>query len=134
MAQYLKLEVIHKVLSKSLKSDELLMNMIITKNENGTKIEYKKTDITEALEERNSTKIIIFDEINNASLPVLDLLTNIFVDKKALLPDGSELKIGNPNIIGIINRSNNESILDKIPLNLKSNCIYHIVESPIAND
>ena len=85
--------------------------MIITKNEdNGKKIEYKKTDISEALEEKNSRKIIIFDEINNASLPVLDLLTNIFVDKKALLPDGSELKVGNPNIIGIIKRSNNETL------------------------
>ena len=33
-------------------------------------------------------KIIIFDEINNTSLPVLDLLISIIVDKKALLPDG----------------------------------------------
>ena len=135
MSQFFDLEVIHKVLSKSTKSDELLMNMIITKSEDfGTKIEYKKTDISEALEEKNSKKIIIFDEINNASLPVLDLLTNIIVDKKALLPDGSELKVGNPNIIGIINRNNNESLSDRIPMNLKSNCIYHIVENPDGND
>ena len=134
MAQFLGLNIIHKVLSKSSKSDELLMNMIITKENNETKIEYKKSDISEALEEKTSKKIIIFDEINNASLPVLDLLTNIIYDKKVLLPDGSELKIGNPNIIGIINRNNNESNLDKIPLNLKSNCIYHIVENPDSND
>ena len=135
MSQFFESEIIHKVLSKSTKSDELLMNMIITKSEDsGTKIEYKKTDISEALEEKNSKKIIIFDEINNASLPVLDLLTNIIVDKKALLPDGSELKVGNPNIIGIINRNNNESLSDRIPLNLKSSCIYHIVENPDGND
>ena len=132
MGQFFELDIIHKVLSKS---DELLMNMIITKTEdNGTKIEYKKTDISDALEEKNSKKIIIFDDINNASLPVLDLLTNIFVDKKVLLPDGQELKVGNPNIIGIINRNNNESSLDRIPLILKSNCIYHIVENPDGND
>ena len=135
MGQFFELEIIHKVLSKSTKSDELLMNMIITKTEdNSTKIEYKKTDITEALEEKNSKKIIIFDEINNASLPVLDTLTNIFVDRKTLLPDGSVLNVGNPNIIGIINRNNNEGLIDKIPLNLKSNCIYHIVENPDGND
>ena len=135
MAQFFELEVIHKVLSKSTKSDELLMNMIITKTEtNETKIEYKKTDVSEALEDVNSKKVIIFDEINNASLPVLDLLTNIIVDKKALFPDGSELKLGNPIIIGIINRNNNESLLDRIPLNLKSNCIYHIVENPNGKD
>ena len=79
-------------------------------------------------------KIIIFDEINNASLPVLDLLTNIFVDKKILLPDGSVLNIGNPNIIGIINRNNNEGLIDRIPLNLKNNCLYHIVENPDGTD
>lgn len=135
MSQFFELEIIHKVLSKSTKSDELLMNMIITKSEDsGTKIEYKKTDISQALEEKNSKKMIIFDEINNASLPVLDLLTSIIVDKKALLPDGSELKVGNPNIIGIINRNNNESLSDRIPLNLKSNCIYHIVENPDGKD
>ena len=134
MAQLFELDVIHKVLSKSLKSDELLMNTVITKNDNGTILEYKKTDISEALEEKNSNKIIIFDEINNASLPVLDLLTNIFVDKKCLLPDGTELKVGNVNIIGIININNNEALLDRIPLNLKYNCIYHKVENPNAED
>ena len=138
MAEILNLEIIHKVLSKSTKSDELLMNMVITKTEtNETKIEYKKSDILEALEDKNSNKIIIFDEINNASLPVLDLLTSIFntnENRNVLLPDGSELKIGNPNIIGIINRSNNENLLDKIPLNLKYNSIYHIVENPDGND
>ena len=138
MAKILNLEIIHKVLSKSTKSDELLMNMVITKTEtNETKIEYKKSDISEALEDKNSNKIIIFDEINNASLPVLDLLTSIFntnENRNILLPDGSELKIGNPNIIGIINRSNNENLLDKIPLNLKYNSIYHIVENPDGND
>ena len=57
MGQFFELEIIHKVLSKSTKSDELLMNMIITKTEdNNTKIEYKKTDISEALEEKNSKK------------------------------------------------------------------------------
>ena len=135
MGQFFDLEIIHKVLSKSTKSDELLMNMILTKTkDNSTKIEYKKTDISEVLEEKNSKKIIIFDEINNASLPVLDLLTNIFVDKKVLLPDGTVLNIGNPNIIGIINRNNNEGLIDRIPLNLKNNCIYHIVENPDGND
>ena len=67
-------------------------------------------------------------------MPVLDLLTNIFVDKKTLLSNGSELKVGNQNIIGIINRNNNENLFDKIPLNLKYNCIYHIVENPDGND
>ena len=56
------------------------------------------------------------------------------MDKKALLLDGSELKVGNPNIIGIINRNNNESLSDRIPSNLKSNCIYHIVENPDWSD
>ena len=138
VAEYLGLEIIHKVLSKSTKSDELLMNMIISKSKNNeTIIEYKETDITQALKEKNSKKIIIFDEINNASLPVLDLLSNIFNledNRNIFLPDGTELKIGNINIIGIINRSNNESLLDRIPLNLKSNSIYHIVENPNGDD
>ena len=94
MVQSFGLEIIHKVLSKSIKSDELLMQMIITKDENKEPIiDYKKTDISKALEDNNSNKIIIFDEINNASLPVLDLLTNIMVDKRALLPDGLILNV-----------------------------------------
>ena len=112
--------------------------MKITKTEtNETKIEYKKSDISEALEDIHSKKIIIFDEINNASPSVLDLLTSIFntnENRNILLPDGSELKIRYPNIIGIINRSNNVNLLDKIPLNLKYNSIYHIVENPDGND
>ena len=78
--------------------------------------------------------MIIFDEINNASLPVLDLLTSIIVDKKVLLPDGSELKVNNTKIIGIINRNNNKIESDRISLNLKFNCIYHIVENPVRED
>ena len=124
------LKIIHKVLSKSTKSEELLMNMIITKD----KIEYKKTDVLEALEDTNSEHLIIFDEINNASLPVLDLLTNIFLRKTVVLLDGNEINYGNANIVGIINRNNNESLLDKIPLKLKTKCIYHICHSPNAND
>ena len=111
------------------------MKIIISKDKNNqTIIDFKKTDISEALEDTNSKKIIIFDEINNASLPVLDLLTNIMVDKEALLPDGQVLKVNNLKIIGIINRNNNENLLDKIPLNLKSNCIYHIVQNPDEKD
>lgn len=108
--------------------------MIISKDNNEPILDYKKTDISKALEETNSNKIIIFDDINTASLPVLDLLINIIVDKKALLPDGTTLNIKNLKIIGIINRNNNENLSEKIPLNIKSNCIYHIVESPDEND
>ena len=33
-----------------------------------------------------------------------------------LIPNIIQLKIGNPNIICIINRTNNESLLEQIPL------------------
>ena len=89
--------------------------MIISKDNNEPILDYKKTDISKVLEETNSNKIIIFDDINTASLPVLDLLINIIVDKKALLPDGTTLNIKNLKIIGIINRNNNENLSEKIP-------------------
>ena len=135
MAQSFGLKIVHTILSKSMKYDELLMQMIISKDENEEpKLKYEKTNVYKALENNASDEIIIIDEINNASPDVLDLLTNIMVDNKALLPDGNQLEVKNLKIIGIINRNNNENLLDKIPLKLKSNCLYHIVENPDEND
>ena len=135
MAEVLGLTVIHQVLSKSTKYEELFMKMMILENkDNEPYIKYEKTEITKSLEEYNSKKIIIFDEINNTTLSILDNLTSIFNQKSILLPDASETNVGNPIIIGIINKKNNETIPENILSNLKNNSIYHVVDNPEGKD
>ena len=133
MAKLIGLEVIYQGIFNSTKIDEILFNKTIIRDENEIKIKYEKSDISKELEKYYSTKIIVFDEINIASQSMLDLLTNIINKDNIIFPDGYTLKVNNPNIIVIINKAHDNKNLFK-RLNLKTNYLYHIVESPDNND
>ena len=126
------------VISKSTKVDDLLMKIIIEKSDTGEiLVKNQETELYNAIKctDEHPKKLILFQGINNASPAVLDVLNSIFTpDAKILLSNGSILKKGNMNIIGIFNKGRDNTSKDKIPAGILSNCIYHIVENPSSED
>ena len=75
--------------------------------------------------------IFVFNNLNNASPAVLELLTSIF-DKNqenVLLSDGSTIPKNPINIIGILKPQNGAN-KDKLPPTLLYSSLYHIVLEP----
>ena len=109
-------------------SSDLLGKTSITKVNNNLRIEFIKTKLTKALEDTNNATntLIIFENINNASSAVLQLLTNIFDYKQAQipLPNNTLLQKGTINVIGLWNPQHGYSTKDKLSSNLINSCIY----------
>ena len=138
MATRLGLDIINIVISKSTKVDDLLMKIIIEKSETGEiLVKNQETELYNAIKctDEYPKKLILFQGINNASPAVLDVLNSIFTpNARILLSNGSILKKGNMNIIGIFNKGRDNISKDKIPAGILSNCIYHIVDNPSSDD
>ena len=138
VAKKLGLDIINIVISKSTKVDDFLFKIIIKKSETG-EILFKSLE-TELYKVIKCTqvypkKLILFQDINNASPAVLDILNSFFIpDAKIILPNGSILEKGNMNIIGVFNNGRASSNKFNIPSGILSNCIYHIVENPSSHD
>jgi len=112
----------------NINSSDLLGKTSITKVNNNLKIEFIKTKLTKALEDTSNAAntLLIFENINNASSAVLQLLTNIFDYKQTQipLPNNTLLQKGTINAIGLWNPQNGYSTKDKLPSNLINSCIY----------
>ena len=138
ISKKLGLDIINIVISKSTKVDDLLMKTIIEKSGTGEIIvRNQHTELYYAIErnEEHPKKLIFFQGINNASPAGLDVLNSIFIpDANILLSNGSILRKGKMNIIGILNKDRDNINKEKIPTGILSNCIYHIVENPFSED
>ena len=138
ISKKLGLDIINIVISKSTKVDDLLMKTIIEKSGTGEIIvRNQHTELYYAIErnEEHPKKLIFFQGINNASPAVLDVLNSIFIpDANILLSNGSILRKGKMNIIGILNKDRDNINKEKIPTGILSNFIYHIVENPSTED
>jgi hypothetical protein len=109
---------------------------IITKDKNkNIKVILNETKLSKALKKQNDSNtngrelIFVFNNLNNASPAVLELLTSIF-DKNqqnVLLSDGSTIPKNPINIIGILKPQNGAN-RDKLPPTLAYSSIYHIVQ------
>ena len=114
----------------SLTVADLLGKVSISKVNKILKIDYVKTKLRNALENSNETSnsIIIFENINNASPAVLQLLSNIFDYKQSQipLPNNTLLSKAQINVIGLWNPQNGFSSKEKIPSNLINSSIYFI--------
>ena len=138
LADYLNLEIINVNISKETKVEDLLCQISIEKEENGSiKIKNNETKLLKALKshEQIPKSIIVFQNINNASPAVLETLTSIFgpVNTNILLPNGDIVQKGEAYIFAIFNRQSGAS-REKLPSNLIHNSLYYIVENPDDND
>ena len=124
-------EIVNINISQYTKIEDLLGRKIIKVDENkNVKNILKETKLLQALKEYNN-KIFIFNNINNASPSVLELLTSIFdkTQEYLLLPDGSTIYKNPINIIGISNVQNGLK-RDQLLHNLAYSPLYHIVLEP----
>ena len=138
LSDYLNLELINVNISKETKVEDLLCQISIEKEENGTiKIKNNETKLLKALKSREQIpkNIIVFQNINNASPAVLETLTSIFgpVNTNILLPNGDIFQKGEVHIFAIFNRQNGIS-REKLPSSLIHNSLYYIVENPDNDD
>ena len=138
ISELLGYEVVNIMISQSTKVEDLLGKYIITKDKNkNIKIILNETKLSKALkkqkDENQASKelIFVFNNLNNASPAVLELLTSIF-DKNqenVLLSDGSTIPKNPINIIGILKPQNGAN-KDKLPPTLLYSSLYHIVLEP----
>jgi len=141
IAELLGYEVINIMISQSTKVEDLLGKNIITKDKNkNIKVILNETKLSKALKKQNDNNqngkelIFVFNNLNNASPAVLELLTSIF-DKNqenVLLSDGSTIPKNPINIIGILKPQNGAN-RDKLPPTLLYSSLYHIVLEPDEN-
>ena len=141
IAELLGYEVVNIMISQSTKVEDLLGKNIITKDKNkNIKVLLNETKLSKALKKQtdNNQKgkelIFVFNNLNNASPAVLELLTSIF-DKNqenVLLSDGSTIPKNPINIIGILKPQNGAN-RDKLPPTLLYSSLYHIVLEPDEN-
>ena len=138
ISKKLGLEIMNVVISKSTKVDDLLIKVIIEKSKIGEiLIRNYETELYKAIKSYDNypKKLIVFQEINNASSEVFDFLNSLFIPGADIhLSNGSILDKGNMNIICIFNKGRNNINKDKIPAGMLSNCIYHIVDNPSSED
>ena len=138
ISEILGYEVINIMISQSTKVEDLLGKNVITKDKNkNIKVILNETKLSKALKKQKDDNnkgrelIFIFNNLNNASPAVLELLTSIF-DKNqqnVLLPDGSTIHKNPINIIGILKPQNGAN-RDKLPPTLLYSSLYHIVLEP----
>ena len=138
LADYLNFEIININITNQTNNNDLLTKIIIGKNEQGEiSVKYSETKLLSAIKyyQNNPSTIVVFQNLNHASPAVMETISCIFGNPNSniLLPDGSMVKRGIMNIIGIFNRQGGVS-RDKLPNNLLHNSIYHIVESPNNKD
>jgi MoxR-like ATPase len=141
IAELLGYEVINIMISQSTKVEDLLGKNIITKDKNkNIKVLLNETKLSKALKKQTDNDqagkqlIFVFNNLNNASPAVLELLTSIF-DKNqenVLLSDGSTIPKNPINIIGILKPQNGAN-RDKLPPTLLYSSLYHIVLEPEEN-
>ena len=133
ISEMLGYEVVNIMISQSTKVEDLLGKNVITKDKNkNIKVILNETKLSKALKKQNDGNgrelIFVFNNLNNASPAVLELLTSIF-DKNqqnVLLSDGSTIPKNPINIIGILKPQNGAN-RDKLPPTLVYSSIYHIV-------
>ena len=138
LADFLNFELININISSQTTNEDLLGKMTIGKNNKGQIIiRNSETKLLLAIKcyQNEPNTIVVFQNLNHASPAVMETLSSIFgsVNSNILLPDGSMVKKGIMNIIGIFNRQGGAN-RDKLPTNLLYNSIYHIVESPNDQD
>ena len=137
LADYLNYEKIKINISNKTSNEDLLGKTIIENDSEGKiKIKNAETVLLSAInfKKYNPIKKIFFQNLNLASPAVMETLSSIFTkSSNILLPDGSMVKRGNMNIIGIFNPQSGSS-RDILPNSLLYNSIYHIVESPNDQD
>ena len=138
ISDYLNFEIININISKETKVEDLLCQISIEKEENGSiKIKNNETKLLKSLKshEKNPKSIIVFQNINNASPAVLETLTSISgpINTNILLPNGDTIQKGEVYIILIFNKQNGLS-REKLPSSLIHNSLYYVVESPDNND
>ena len=130
-------EIIIFNISKNTKVEDLLFRTIIENSCGEIEIKQEKTELIKTWENNqlNPNKIIVIQNINEASPGVVEILSSLFSEKgkSILLPDGSISYKGIVNLIGIFNPKNGSS-KDKLPSSIINNSIYHYVESPDEND
>ena len=139
ISKKLGLEIINILITKSTKVDDLLMKVMIEKSDIGKiLIRNRETKLYKAIRSHDnlSRKLIVFQEINNASPEILNFINNFLFIPKAnfRLSNGFILEKGNMNIIGIFNKGRDNINKDEIPAGILSNCIYHIVDNPSSKD
>ena len=142
ISELLGYEVINIMISQSTKVEDLLGKNIIKKDKNNNiKVILNETKLFKALKKQNDNNqkgkdlIFVFNNLNNASPSVLELLTSIF-DKNQeniLLPDGSTIHKNPINIICIL-KPQNRANKDVLPPNLLYSSLYHIVLEPDKNE
>ena len=138
ISEFLGYEVVNIMISQSTKVEDLLGKNIITRDKNrNIKVILNETKLSKALKKQNVGNkkerelIFVFNNLNNASPAVLELLTSIF-DKNqdnVLLSDGSTIPKNPINIIGILKPQNGAN-KDKLPPTLVYSSLYHIVLEP----
>ena len=138
LADYLNFELININISKETKVEDLLCQVSIEKDENGSiKIKNNETKLLKALKshEKNPKSIIVFQNINNASPAILEALTSIYgpVNTNILLPNGDTFQKGEVHIFSIFNKQSGVT-REKLPSSLIHNSLYYIVENPDDND
>ncbi len=137
-SELLSYEVVNIMISQSTKVEDLLGKNIITKDKNkNIKVILNETKLSKALKKQKDENqlskelIFIFNNLNNASPAVLELLTSIFdkIQENALLSDRSTIPKNPINIIGILEPLNSAN-KDKLPPTLLYSSLYHIVLEP----
>ena len=137
-ASQAKLELVHVLISKSTKVDDLLCKTTFKKNKKGNfSLVNSKTPLCHAIEcvDNFPNKLVILEGINNATPAVLEVLNSIYGPKgtNILLSNGSKIVKGNMNLISIFYPSD-DFTREKLPGNLINNSLYFIAENPNKND
>ena len=137
-ASQAKLELVHVLISKSTKVDDLLCKTTFKKNKKGNfSLVNSKTPLCHAIEcvDNFPNKLVILEGINNATPAVLEVLNLIYGPKgtNILLSNGSKIVKGNMNLISIFYPSD-DFTREKLPGNLINNSLYFIAENPNKND
>ena len=137
ISESLGYEVVNIMISQSTKVEDFLEKNIITKDKNkNIKVLLNETKLFKAFKKTDHNQkgkelIFVFNNLNNASPAVLELLTSIFDinQENVLLSDGSTIPKNPINIIGILKPQNGAN-KDKLPPTLLYSLLYHIVLEP----
>ena len=138
ISELLGYEIVNIMISQSTKVEDLLGKNVITRDKNkNIKVILNETKLSKALKKQTDINkkgkelIFVFNNLNNASPAILELLTSIFDknQKNVLLSDGSTIPKNPINIIGILKPQNGAN-RDKLPPTLVYSSLYHIVLEP----
>ncbi|KAK8895427.1 hypothetical protein M9Y10_023891 [Tritrichomonas musculus] len=139
VADTLGYNVINIMISQSTKADDLLGKLNISYDEDhNIRVEIIKTKLVEAIESENkaSSSIIVFHNINHASSAVLEVIQTIFDSHESniCLTNGTLIPKGKLNLIGIYNTQNGYSNRANLPSSLIYSSLYYIVNNPTKDE